>query len=514
MQITQYLKRAAENAPNRPATIDLQTNRQITWQHFKKRVSKLAGALRSLGLNENDRIAVLTRNSDIHLEYYFATMWAGGIFVPLNTRLTSHEIGRLLDDSGADILVVDDYTYPTLHEVRLPVHIIFAGKNKLPNRLIDHEPLLKSGQSTDDTNRKEEDVAMIIYTGGTTGQPKGAMLTHNSVISNSQSALSILDDGKPWRYLHAAPLYHIADCQWSAGVSMVGGTHIFINKFEPERVLSAIDRFKITHTALVPTMIKMLCDLRDIDSYDLSSLRKINFGGSPISPQLIKRARDTFPTCEFIQGYGLTETSPNISILPDQFNTPGNPKIESAGRPVPGMDVKIVDKNGDEQQRGKIGEIITKGPHVMAGYWNRPKETKETIHNGWLHTGDLGYKDEDGFIYIVDRLKDMIITGGENVYSTEVETVIEKLDEVDSCAVISIPEETWGEAVHAIIVPKENQNINEDEIQSHCSKYLADYKCPKSVEIRRKPLPMSGPGKILKRELRKPFWPDDERQVN
>lgn len=514
MQITRVLKQTAERNACGIATIDIESGSQKTWREFTERAVKLAGALLSLGLKRDDRVAALTRNSDVHLKYYLATIWAGGIFVPLNTRLTSHEISRLLGDCGAKIVVADDHTYTKLDELSKPKHTIFTGKGYTPDGCLEHESFLKSGKPATDINRGGEDMAMILYTGGTTGQPKGAILTHNNIISNSHSALSILDDGKPWRYLHAAPMYHIADCQWNAGVTMIAGTHLFLEKFEPDQVLSIINRYKITHTALVPTMIKMLCDVLDINSHDLSSLRIINFGGSPISPELIQRARKTFPECKFIQGYGLTETSPNISMLPDRYNSVGDPKIESAGKPVPGMSVKIVDENSEELTRGKIGEIITKGPHVMAGYWNNPKETEKTIRNAWLHTGDLGYMDEDRFIYIVDRLKDMIITGGENVYSTEVETVIEKLDEVDSCSVIGIPDEKWGEAVHAIVVPKEYGNLTEYDIKTHCRKVIADYKCPKSVEIRREPMPTNGPGKILKRKLRKPFWADGERQVN
>lgn len=513
IQTTQFLKRAVQINPSGLADIDVKSGRKKTWQDFAKRIAKLAGALESLGLQPGDRVAVLARNSDVHLEYYFATMWAGGIFVPLNTRLTSHEIGRLLDNCGAEILIVDDHTCSSLDESLKTKHIIFAGNDDNFKGVIEHESFLKSGKPANDINRRGGEIAMIIYTGGTTGQPKGAMLTHNNIIRNSRTALEFLNDDEPWRYLHAAPMYHIADCQWNLGVTMVVGTHIFLDKFDPEEVLTVIDDFKITHTALVPTMIKMLCDVPNIGSYDLSSLRKINFGGSPISLELIQRARQTFSGCEFIQGYGLTETSPNISMLPDHYNTPGNPKIESAGRPVPGMSVKIVDKNSDELPLGTIGEIITKGPHVMAGYWNDPAETNKTIRNGWLHTGDLGTMDEDGFIFIVDRLKDMIITGGENVYSREVEKVIEELDRVETCAVIGIPDKIWGEAVYAIVVLK-NQEISEQEIIKHCREFLADYKCPKQVEIRLKTLPMSGPGKILKRELRKPFWPDDARQVS
>lgn len=513
-QITQFLKRASETNPSGLATIDLRRNRQRTWQEFQDRVVRLAGALQSLGLKTGDRVAVLVRNSDVHLEYYFATIWAGGIFVPLNTRLTSHEIRRLLDNCGAKILIADDRKFPTLDVSSNPKHIIFAGDDNIPEGVIDHESFLKTGNPAADENRGGNDPAMIIYTGGTTGPPKGAMLTHNNIISNSHTALDFLDDHQSWMYLHAAPMYHIADCQWNVGVTMAGGTHVFLDKFNPEQVLSAIDRYKITHTALVPTMIKMLCDVPGLESYEFSSLCKINFGGSPVSPEVIQKARQIFPFCEFVQGYGLTETSPNISMLPDKYNVEGSSKIESAGRLVGGMSVKVVNENGQEVERGTVGEIITKGPHVMAGYWNNPQETKQTIRNGWLHTGDLGYMDEDGFIYIVDRLKDMIITGGENVYSSEVESVIEKMRDVDSCAVIGVPDEKWGEAVYAIVVPKKGVGVSEEDITSHCRQYLADYKCPKHVEIRKEPLPMSGPGKILKRELRKPFWPDGVRQVN
>lgn len=518
MQITHELKKVVQKNPDGIATIDVRSGRRRTWGEFANRVAKLAGALQSLGLEKGDRLATLSANSDHHLEYYFATLWAGGIFVPLNTRLAPGEIADLLKDSGAAFLVIGNGFDSKLEAVLRPCsdlnHFIFAGNGETPDGFIHHENFLASSEPVPDENRNGDDVAMIMYTGGTTGKPKGAMLTHHNIISNSQTALDILHDDEPWKYLHAAPMYHIADCQWNIGVTMVAGTHVFLEKFDPEEVLSIMDQFEITHTALVPTMIKMLCDVDDIHSHDLSSLQKINFGGSPISSGLIKKARQLFPNCEFIQGYGLTETSPNISMLHDEYNRRGNSKIESAGRAVPGMSVKIVDKNGDEVPRGIIGEIITKGPHLMAGYWNNLDETEDAFRNGWFHTGDLGYMDEDRFIFLVDRLKDMIISGGENVYSIEVETVIGKLYGIQSCAVIGIPDEQWGEAVHAIVVPEENEQVSEQEIINHCRERLAAYKCPKSIEIRKEPLPISGAGKIFKKELRKPFWPKDERQVN
>ncbi len=519
MYITQGLKRAAQVNGRGIATID--GERQQTWQTFADRVSRLAGALRSLGLKPDDRVAIMTLNSDRHLEFYFATIWAGGIFVPLNTRLAPPELGHILTDAGARILVVDDASQvqlpAILQHTTTPQHFIFAGEGEPLENLILHEALVQEYEPVPDANRGGDDVALISYTGGTTGLPKGVMLTHANAISNALSSLAIMYEGEPWTYLHTAPMFHIADSQWNTGVTMHGGTHVFTQKFVPEEMLALISRHQITHMALVPTMINMLCNVPNAKAYDVSSLRKVNFGGSSIAPAVIRRARDLFPTCQFIQGYGQTETSPNISMLLDKYNTDEGPfagKIESAGQPVFAMDVRIVDANDDEVPLGEIGEITARGPHVMAGYWNKPEETAVALRGGWMHTGDIGYLDEDGFIFIVDRLKDMIISGGENVYSTEVEHVIYQHTAVADCAVIGIPHEKWGESVHAIVVPKSGFELTEEEIMNHCRQLIAGYKCPRSVEIRLEPLPMSGAGKILKKELRAPYWAKKDRQIN
>jgi long-chain acyl-CoA synthetase len=298
---------------------------------------------------------------------------------------------------------------------------------------------------------------------------------------------------------------------------MQAGTHVFTQKFVPQEILALISAKQITHIALVPTMVNMLCNVPNAETYDVSSLKKVNFGGSSIAPTVIRRARKLFPNCQFIQGYGQTETSPNVSMLLDKYNTDEGPfagKIESAGQPVFAMDVRIVDAYDNEVPRGEIGEITTRGPHVMAGYWNKPEETAVALRGGWMHTGDVGYMDEDGFIFIVDRLKDMIISGGENVYSTEVEHVIYQHTAVADCAVIGIPDEKWGEAIHAIVVPRAGAELTEAEIIAYCRQHIAGYKCPRSVEIRSEPLPMSGAGKILKKELRTPYWINKDRQIN
>jgi long-chain acyl-CoA synthetase len=234
-------------------------------------------------------------------------------------------------------------------------------------------------------------------------------------------------------------------------------------------------------------------------------------------PALIARAREAFPICRFFQGYGQTETAPNISMLTDQYHVlegPNADKVGSAGQPVFTMEVKIVGPDDKETAQGKSGEIVARGPNVMAGYWNRPDETAHALRGGWMHTGDLGYLDEDGFLFVVDRLKDMIISGGENVYSAEVESVIYQYSAVAVCAVFGIPDEKWGETVHAVIVPKEGQTITPEEINTFCRQHIAGYKCPRSIEIRRDPLPMTGAGKILKRELRQPYWEGKTRAVN
>jgi long-chain acyl-CoA synthetase len=243
----------------------------------------------------------------------------------------------------------------------------------------------------------------------------------------------------------------------------------------------------------------------------------MNYGGSPMAPALIVKVRQAFPHCRFFQGYGQTETSPNVSMLTDKYHDPDGlfaDKLASAGQPVITVEVKIVEPGGRALAQGAVGEIVVRGPNVMAGYWNKPEETTRALRDGWLHTGDLGYLDKDGFLFIVDRLKDVIISGGENVYSAEVEAAIYQHPAVAMCAVIAIPDEKWGETVHAVIVPKPGQTISDGDIITHCHQYIASYKCPRSVDIRSEPLPMSGAGKILKRELRAPFWVGKTRAIN
>jgi long-chain acyl-CoA synthetase len=300
-------------------------------------------------------------------------------------------------------------------------------------------------------------------------------------------------------------------------VMLSGGSNVVIRAFSPEGVMQAIELYKVNEILLVPTMIQMLVDHPAISSHDMSSLRRIVFGASPMSEALLDRAVAVLPNARFVQAYGMTELSPVATILHHREQVGEGRKLgrhRSGGRATFGVEIRIVDADDKPVPSGTVGEICVRGDVVMMGYWERPEETAKAVVDGWMHTGDGGYMGADGFVYIVDRVKDMIISGGENVYSAEVENVVALCPAVAQCAVIGIPSERWGEAVHAVIVPKPGVTVDADELIAFCHERIAGYKCPRSVEVRDAPMPMSGAGKILKRELRRPFWEGKERRVN
>jgi len=519
MSITQGLKRAMQINGRGTATIF--GERRRTWQEFGERVAKLAGALRGLGLSGEGRVAILALNSDRYLECYYAVPWAGGIIVPINVRLAPPELIYTLNDSGAEILVVD-----AVFKTMLPAfsgklstvrRIIFADDAPTPEGALSYEELLAAAEPIPDALRSGDDVAGIFYTGGTTGQAKGVMLTHTNLVSNAMNVIAALHYNQEVVYLHVAPMFHLADGSSTFGVTMSAGMHAFIPKFDPADTLRAIQEYRVTHTVLVPTMINSVVNFPAVQDYDIASLKMILYGASPMPGALIARALQVFPMCGFTQAYGMTELSPIATFLDSQYHTLDGPlagKLRSAGQPAYSVEVNVVDLDDNEVPRGVVGEIVVRGPTVMKGYWSKPEATAQALRGGWMHTGDAGYMDEDGFVSIVDRVKDMIISGGENVYSAEVEQAIYQHPAVAMCAVVGIPSEEWGEAVHAIVVPKEGQTVAEKAIIAHCTELIAGYKCPRSVEIRQKALPISGAGKILKSALRRPFWEGHERQVN
>ncbi|MGH9388956.1 MAG: class I adenylate-forming enzyme family protein, partial [Vicinamibacteria bacterium] len=362
----------------------------------------------------------------------------------------------------------------------------------------------------------EDEIAHLYYTSGTTGNPKGVMLTHRNVVSNAKHQLA----EKPWHegdvWLHAAPLFHLADAWATFVIPWRLGLQVCVPVFEPKSVLEAIAKERVTQTILVPTMINALVNEPTVSSYDLSSVRFMMYGASPMPVELLRKAIPALG-CEFYQGYGLTETSPLLTALHPEDHVLEGPservrRLASCGREITGVRVRVVREDGKEVAPGEVGEIVASGPNIMKGYWRNPDATREAIVEGWFHTGDLATRDEDNYIFIVDRKKDMIISGGENIYSTEVENVLYAHPGVLDAAVIGIPDEKWGERVLAVIVLREGAQATAEELIGFCQSKIAGYKIPRQVEFRRE-LPKTGSGKIAKREIRDPFWKDRDRKV-
>ncbi len=516
MYITQTLRRAVQTRANSVATVF--GNRRQTWKQFEQRVARLAGALQAFGVKTEDRVAILSLNSDRYVEYFYAVAWAGAASNPVNIRLAPPEIAYTLNDSESQILFVDDAfskMLPALRPLLKSVqHIVFIGDGPLPEGCLDYEELIRGHAPVMDANVGGEALAGLFYTGGTTGKSKGVMLTHDNVVFNALNVLPVLGYDSSAIYLHAAPMFHLADMANTFAITMAGGTHCVIARYDDDALLSMIAAERVTHTVLVPTMVNMLINSGKIPSYDVSSLRRMLYGASPMPEAVLLRAMEALPNVQFTQGYGQTEAAPLITFLPPQYHFKGSAKLSGAGISGYGVETVVMDDNDQEVPRGTVGEICARGLNVMRGYWRLEEQTRAALRNGWLHTGDLGYMDEDGFVFLVDRAKDMIISGGENIFSVEVEGAIYEHPAVQEAAVIGVPSEQWGESVHAVVVLKAGTSANEDEIIAHCRALIAGYKLPRSVEIRAEPLPVSGAGKILKTELRKPHWAGRSKSVN
>ncbi|MFF2555731.1 long-chain fatty acid--CoA ligase [Nocardia sp. NPDC058058] len=514
MYLTQGLHRAAQQTPD--AVMTICGDRTRTFGEVLDRVSRLAGALRELGVGDGDRVAMLSLNSDRYHEYLLAVPWANAVLNPVNIRWSPAEIAYSLVDSGTEVLFVDDAfaaMLPALRQQHPGLRtVIHCGDGTTPEGALAYEELISGTEPIADARRGGNALAGVFYTGGTTGFPKGVMLSHTNLAT---SALGGVASGHLFtpgvRFLHAAPMFHLADLAGWYGAVLLGGTHVMIPAFEPVATLRAIETHGVTGTLLVPVMIQLLVDHPATAEHDLSSVRHVMYGASPISAAVLERAMKAFSAAGFVQAYGMTELSPIATLLSPADHLEG--RLRSAGRAVPHSEVRIADADGNEVPRGTVGEIVVGGGHVMLGYWNRPEDTAAAIRDGWMHTGDGGYMDENGYVYVVDRLKDMIVTGGENVYSAEVENAVAAHPAVASCAVIGVPDEDWGERVHAVIVCQPGRQVTAEQIREHVKTLIAGYKAPRTIDVV-DALPVSGAGKILKRELRKRYWDTEGRQVN
>lgn len=517
MKLTQALTSAAQLRRDSVGTIC--GGRSRTWKEICRRVAGTAAGFRRLGIQPGDRIAILAFNSDLYVEALYAIAWAGAVAVPLNTRWAVAENAYALTDSEPRIILVDSAfaeIATALQETTSFAAVIFMDEGHPPKGMLSYDELAAE-DPMEDASGADNDIAGIFYTGGTTGFPKGVMLSHANIIYESLVWIYALRFKEDTRYLHSAGMFHLAGASPMVALTLIGGTHVLIPKFEPELAMKAIAEHRVDYCLFVPTMLNMLLNHPSFGRYDLSSVKDCEYGASPMPDALLVKLMQALPGWRFHQGYGMTESAALATILPWEYHALEGPlaaKRKSAGRAAPGVEIRIVDDTGKEVPRGTVGEIAIRGAGVMLGYWRKPEESARVLRNGWLHTGDGAWMDEDGFVYIVDRIKDMIVSGGENVYSGEVENAIFQHEHVRECAVIAVPDPQWGEAVHAIVVPKDGLALDAETVIAHCRTLIAGYKCPRSVEIRLEPLPLTGSGKIMKSALREEKWRGYTRSVN
>jgi acyl-CoA synthetase (AMP-forming)/AMP-acid ligase II len=502
--LTQPLHRLIREMPDAVATVD--QDRSLTWRALHDRVRRFAGRLVAAGLERGDRVALLAPNGALFLEALLGTMWAGGVFVPLNTRLGPGELIDLLNDCEPRFLIVDPIYGDRIAALGRSVPSL-SGLWRAGGAAVDDEEALVRAEPLEDQRRCGDDLAAILYTGGTTGRSKGVMLSHRSMMASALNHVGAPGCAPGAVMLHTAPLFHVGALSGVFAAMLKRSRHVFVPAFEPESVMRCIETQGVTDVFLVPTMIQALLDHPSFASFDLRSVERILYGASPISPSLMDRTLAVMPKAGFIQAYGMTELSPIATLLlPSDHNaaTYASGRIRSAGRAALLAEVRIADADGRERPVGDIGEILVRGEGVMLGYWKQPEETDRALRDGWMHTGDLGRMDAEGYVYVVDRLKDMIISGGENVYSAEVEAALASHPSVKACAVIGVPHPLWGESVHAVIVTQTPDQIDEVGLLDHCRQRIARFKCPRSFEFR-DVLPLSPAGKVLKALLRQQF---------
>ena len=474
-------------------------DRWPTFAELDHRVVRIAGALSRHGFASGDRLAVLMPNGADYLELVYACAWLGVIVVPLNVRLSVVELDRILADARPRGLI---------RHSSLPVPTVPLAWQLV----LDQEALDLGDDGSRSAPINDPDAVLgLIYTSGTTGHPKGVVVTHANILANVVHFDYWMPNKDGAVHLHAAPLFHIADFPVMFAAPAFGGAQVTIPRFTPQDFCQTVEHARVSHTVLVPTMINLLTQFPELEKYDLASLEEIAYGGSPMAPELIRRTREVLPGVRLVQGYGLSETGFLTALRDDEHV---GRRLTSCGRPAPGIEVRVVDGSGAVVKAGEAGELIARGANVMRGYWKSPKETAQAFLDGWFRTGDIGYQDADGFFYILDRLKDMIVTGGENVYSGEVEAVIYEHPAVRDAAVLGIPDPKWGELVAACVVLKPGMALSGDELIDHCRGSLANYQVPRRVEFSNTELPKNGTGKILKRVLRERFWGHQEHTVS
>ncbi len=493
-------------------------NDSYTYSQFGERCLKLASALKKNGVGPGDRVAFLSFNNNQLMEGYYGAPLAGAVIMPLNVRLSIQELVPIVNHSGAKVLCFENDFLPMVEHIKATCrHVVrFVNLNQ------DYEALLDEGTPdyVDFMGVDENSMAELFYTSGSTGTPKGVMLSHRTLYLHALSIATLMGDAKDLVDLHTIPLFHANGWGRPQASTLMGTKQVMVRRFEPAGVFKLIQQHKATEMSLVPTMANALLNAPDRAQYDLSSLRKIMLGGAAASPDLVARLEAVFP-CDIVSGYGMTETAPVLTTARAKGGVDeSDPAVRHtrramAGWSVPGVEVRVVDLHGQPVPKDgqTIGEVIARGDHVMMGYFRDPDATAATIDNGWIHTGDMACWDKDSYIHIVDRKKEIIISGGENISSIEVEKAIFSHPAVFECAVVAAPDEHWGEVPAAIVVAKPGTTLTADELAAYLTGKLGKFKLPRLIEIREEPLPKTGTGKIRKLVLKEKFWSGKEKRV-
>jgi len=520
MNLSMLLTKTARRLPDKTALIH--GSKQLTYGQFNVRANRMANALGKLGIRPGDNVAVLLYNTPEFFETLFACFKAGCGTVPINFRLHPKEFAFIINHSGAKAVILSQEFNASIRQVREHIprarHLITLGGGG--GDLLDYEKLIGgAGAEMADAAVAPDDLAWLFYTSGTTGMPKGAMLTHRNLLAMTMNFYADICPGfgPDDVILHAAPLSHGSGLYGLPNIAK-GALNVILESksFDPELVFKTIERHRVTNMFAAPAMVKMMVDHPAGRRYDHSCLRSVIYGGAPMLVEDLKEAVAKLGPC-LVQLFGQGESPMTITYLPHRDHVIEGPivaqkRLASAGIPRTDVEVKIFDKDDNELPPGKIGNIVTRSDLVMKGYWRNPEATAATIRNGWLDTGDMGYLDDNGYLFIMDRSKDMIISGGENIYPREIEEVLIRHPAVREVSVIGVPDAKWGEAIKAVVALVPGQSSTENELIAFCKEHIASYKKPKSVDFV-EALPKNNYGKILKRELRAIYWKNKDRQV-
>jgi fatty-acyl-CoA synthase len=516
-----FLRHAEQQYPGRTAVVCREE--RFTYAQFAERVSRLAGALREAGIKPGDRVAFLSTNCHRLLEAYYGVLEAGAILLPLNIRLAAPELAFILNDAGAKILFVERQFFGLADSFRADVSTVkaFHALDAVPQEKWlspeNYDALLSRAapHRADIMQFDENEVAELFYTSGTSANPKGVMLTHRNIYLHALSVCLAHTIEPENVHLHTVPLFHANGWGVAHYLTLLGGKHVMTQRFDAVEIFRLIEQERVHTCSLVPIMATTLVNSPERQKYDLSSLRRITLGGAAATPTLVREVEEAL-RCTCFSGYGLTETAPVLTISPMKLGLAWEGEQRYVGQAmtgyaIPGVELRVVDAfDNDVPRDGKsVGEIIARGDGIMEGYWQQPRATEEAMRGGWFHSGDMATWNEDGYLLIVDRKKDIIVSGGENISSLEVESAILEHPAVFETAVIPVPDEKWGEVPKALVVLKPRRQVEESELLDHCRSRLAHYKCPRSFEFLDS-LPRTATGKVLKKELRKKYWQGQE----